>query len=706
MATMPVRLRTPFRAPAEPRADVLTSSEARFRQAFDDAAIGMALVGPGGELMQANAALAAMLGRPVGQLEGLAVSDIIHPDDVERLLMHVRQALVGAQPAFNVEKRFVRADGSAGWALFSATVVRDDDGAPLYLFSQIQDLTARREAEAALERRDAVLEGVAQGAGFLLQRPLDECATDVLRLLGEAAAVSRASLMQIAGPPGAQEANLTHEWTADGVVPDLPQWQAVPTYDGDWVEWYDTLRRGEVASGIATQFHGAMRAALDASGIRSILEVPVFVGGELWGAISLDDCFRDRTWMPAEIEALRAAAAILGGAVQRERAEHRLRESEELLRQSQKLEAVGRLAGGIAHDFNNLLTVITGYSGLVLDQLRAGDPLRHDVGQIADAAERAVAVTGQLLAFSRRQMLQPRAVDLNQVVAETESMLVRLIGEDVRLSTRLDPHLCLVLADPGQLEQVIVNLVVNARDAMPGGGTLTISTGYAHVDGAPGGADLTPGRYAALSVVDTGSGMDAETRTRAFEPFFTTKEKGRGTGLGLATVYGIVKQTGGDVVADSAPGRGTTFTVFLPLDDTHPALEEPASPTVAQPEGDAATILLAEDEDVVRELLFQILAQRGYRVLAARDGEEALTLASQHAGRIDLLVTDVVMPRLSGRELAERLEQRLPDLRVLFLSGYTDDAVVRHGVIEHAVPFLQKPFTAAALADAVRGALA
>jgi CheY-like chemotaxis protein len=251
-----------------------------------------------------------------------------------------------------------------------------------------------------------------------------------------------------------------------------------------------------------------------------------------------------------------------------------------------------------------------------------------------------------------------------------------------------------------------VNLVVNARDAMPGGGTLTISTRHVDVDVAPSGVDLTPGRYATLSVVDTGSGMDAETRTRAFEPFFTTKEKGRGTGLGLATVYGIVKQTGGDVAVESTPGEGTTFTVFLPLDDTTPALEEPDGPAVEQPESDAATILLAEDEDVVRDLLFQILEQRGYNVLAARDGEEALTLADRHAGPIDLLVTDVVMPRLSGRELAERLEQRLPDLRVLFLSGYTDDAVVRHGVVEHAVPFLQKPFTAAALAEAVRGALA
>jgi nitrogen-specific signal transduction histidine kinase/ActR/RegA family two-component response regulator len=405
------------------------------------------------------------------------------------------------------------------------------------------------------------------------------------------------------------------------------------------------------------------------------------------------------------MDAVRAAAGLLGAAIGRERAERRLGESEELLLQSQKMEAVGRLAGGIAHDFNNLLTVITGYSGLALDQLGNGNALRRDIEQIADAANRAVTVTGQLLAFSRRQMLQPRAVDLNVVVRETDSLLRRLIGEDIELVTRLEPGLAPVFADPGQLEQVIVNLAVNARDAMPRGGTLTLATRTVQLPpGADAPGDLAAEGYTALTVADTGHGMDDDTRGHVFEPFFTTKENGKGTGLGLATVYGIVKQTGGDITVDSEPGRGTTFTISLPVDTSG------SRPADARADGEVVrggveTILLAEDEGVVRDLITQMLEQRGYTVLSAGDGIEALDVASEHSGAIDLLVTDVVMPRLSGRELAEHVTRDHPAMRVLYISGYTDDAVLRHGVLEAYTPFLQKPFTAETLARAVRVAM-
>jgi signal transduction histidine kinase/ActR/RegA family two-component response regulator len=439
--------------------------------------------------------------------------------------------------------------------------------------------------------------------------------------------------------------------------------------------------------------------------VLSILEAPIFVDGELWGDVGFDDCNEERDWLPAEMDAVRAAAGLLGAAIGRERAERRLVESEELLLQSQKMEAVGRLAGGIAHDFNNLLTVITGYSGLVLDQLGSGNALRRDIEQIADAANRAVAVTGQLLAFSRRQMLQPRAVDLNVVVRETDSMLRRLIGEDIELVTRLEPGLARVFADPGQLEQVIVNLAVNARDAMPRGGTLTLTTKSLEVGhGAGTPSELSAGSYAALVVADTGHGMDEDTRAHAFEPFFTTKEKGKGTGLGLATVYGIVKQTGGDIEVESEPGRGTTFTVYLPVDSSGARLPDTREDGERAAGGDE-TILLAEDEDVVRDLITQMLEHRGYTVLAARDGIEALDVAAEHSGAIDLLLTDVVMPRLSGRQLAEHVTRDHPGIRILYISGYTDDAVLRHGVLEAHTPFLQKPFTADALARAVRGAM-
>ncbi len=379
---------------------------------------------------------------------------------------------------------------------------------------------------------------------------------------------------------------------------------------------------------------------------------------------------------------------------------------EQHLRQAQKMEAVGRLAGGVAHDFNNLLTVINGYADMLLGDLPAGDPGRWALAEIRQAGDRAAALTRQLLAFSRQQVTQPEVLDLNAVVAETGGMLRRLIGEDVELTTDLAPDLGRVLADRGQLGQVLLNLIVNARDAMPQGGKLTIAT--ANVELGEDDLRLRPGcrggRYALLTVSDTGCGMDEATLARVFEPFFTTKGPGQGTGLGLATVYGIVKQSEGYVYASSAPGRGTTFQVYLPrVEAQFPCAEAPET-AGAGPAG-SETVLLVEDEAAVREFAATALRRAGYTVLEVAGGEEALRLAAGHPGPVPLLVTDVVMPGMGGRLLAERLQERHPGLRVLYLSGYTDDAVVRHGVREAEVAFLQKPFTAESLARKVREVL-
>jgi PAS domain S-box-containing protein len=684
-----------------------TPSEERFRQAFDGAAIGMVLLAPSGELLRANAAIGAIFGRSAEELERAGLADVVHPDDLPLVLAHVGEALGSGPRSFNLETRLRRGDGSTGWALLSATLVRDDRGAPLYFFAQAQDTTARREAEEALRRRDAILEAVGAAAGLLLERPIASCADEILRLLGEATRVSRVYIFEYHGEGDDLVADLRHEWTAPGILSSFANsiWTGFPLGANDFAQWLETFQRGELFQGRVSDLPAGERRLLEEEGVLSILEAPIFVDGELWGDVGFDDCLEERDWLPAEMDAVRAAAGLLGAAIGRERAERRLVESEELLLQSQKMEAVGRLAGGIAHDFNNLLTVITGFSGLVLDQLGSGHALRRDIEQIADAAGRAVTVTGQLLAFSRRQMLQPRAVDLNVVVRETDSLLRRLIGEDVELVTRLEPGLARVFADPGQLEQVIVNLAVNARDAMPRGGTLTLVTRALELrPGHEAPRELPPGSYAALVVSDTGHGMDEETRAHVFEPFFTTKEKGKGTGLGLATVYGIVKQTGGDITVESVPGRSTTFTVYLPVDTSG------SRPADAPEDGEATrggseTILLAEDEAVVRDLIMQMLEQRGYTVLPAGDGIEALDVAAEHPGAIDLLVTDVVMPRLSGRKLAEHVTRDHPGVRVLYISGYTDDAVLRHGVLEANTPFLQKPFSAQALARAVRTAI-
>ena len=382
------------------------------------------------------------------------------------------------------------------------------------------------------------------------------------------------------------------------------------------------------------------------------------------------------------------------------------RNLENQFRQAQRLEAVGRLAGGVAHDFNNVLTAITGYSELLLEDLGPEDPKRPDVLEIRAAAQRAAALTRQLLAFSRKQVLQTRVLDLNEVVRTLEKMLQRLIGEDVKLELALAPAVHAVRADPGQVEQVILNLAVNSRDAMPHGGRITIETANVELDEAYARdhAGAAPGAYVMLAVSDTGIGMDAETRSHIFEPFFTTKEQGKGTGLGLATVYGIVKQSGGYVWVYSEPGRGATFKIYLPRVDA-PAdarATAPAEPPVA---GGRETVLLAEDDPSVRAIVSDVLAQKGYRVLRANDGQAALEMARAQSGRIHLLVTDIVMPGMTGRDLAEALSVERPGLRVLYMSGYTDDAVVRHGVLEEGVPYLQKPFSPRTLASKVREVL-
>ncbi len=382
---------------------------------------------------------------------------------------------------------------------------------------------------------------------------------------------------------------------------------------------------------------------------------------------------------------------------------------EEQLRQAQKMEAVGRLAGGIAHDFNNLLMVIQGYSDLLVERLPDGDPLRRNAEQIQMASQRASSLTRQLLAFSRKQMLAPKILNVQSVVAEMEKILRRLIGEDVQLETSSAPDLGLIKADRSQIEQVILNLAVNARDAMPQGGRLTIETANVELDASYSHppAVLSPGRYVMLAVTDNGCGMDAETQAHVFEPFFTTKEKGKGTGLGLATVYGVVKQSGGYVWVYSEPGRGTSFKIYLPrIEETAVPAGRDGKSEMQIPERGSETILLVEDEKGVRELAREYLASSGYTVIEAEDGHTALELAAMHVGPIHLLLTDVVMPGISGRELAERVSQIRPGIKIIYMSGYTDQAVVHHGILRNDAVLLQKPFTLMTLAAKLREMLA
>ena len=412
---------------------------------------------------------------------------------------------------------------------------------------------------------------------------------------------------------------------------------------------------------------------------------------------------------------------------ERKRAEEALRQTEEQLRQAQKMDAIGKLAGGIAHDFNNLLMVIRGEADLILRRLDTSSPLGHNVEGIREAADQATTLTRQLLAFSRKQVLAPSVLDLNTVVAGIQQMLRRLIGETINLVTVTAPDLGCVKADPGQLEQMIINLAVNARDAMPDGGRLTIAASNVTVDADTARQrGVTPGPYVMLEVRDTGVGMARETKAHLFEPFFTTKD-GKGTGLGLSTVYGIVDQSGGHIDVDSEPGQGTAFRVYLPrieqtVEPPERVFSAPRAEPAASPAGDPSarggvrgeeagaapareTVLLVEDAGRVREVVREILEINGYDVLEARHGADALEISGRHRGRIDLMVTDVVMPEMSGRELAQRLAPLRPDMRVLYMSGHTDDAIVRHGVLDAGIAFISKPFTPDALAAKVRAVL-
>ncbi len=379
---------------------------------------------------------------------------------------------------------------------------------------------------------------------------------------------------------------------------------------------------------------------------------------------------------------------------------------EDQLRQSQKMEAIGQLAGGIAHDFNNLLTVIEGYTELLFSSILETEPAYNFTKQIKKASDRATALTRQLLAFSRRQILQPKNIDLNALVTEMGVLLKRLIGEDIELSTVLNPEIGAIKADRSQMEQVLMNLAVNARDAMPDGGQLIIETSKVTLDAQFEWhhSGLLKGNYVVLSITDTGIGMDEETKEHVFEPFFTTKEKAKGTGLGLATVYGIVKQSGGHIWVDSEKGKGTTFKIYLPMIKRKKTSQDTDAP-VSENKAGNETILVVEDEFMVRELVCDSLKNSGYTILEASNGKEAIEMFNKNSKKIDLILTDVIMPAMSGRKMVELLQKKHPGINALYMSGYTDDAIIKHGVLEPGMAYIQKPFSPKALIQKVQEVL-
>ncbi len=544
-------------------------------------------------------------------------------------------------------------DGSTVWTEISVGAMRDEGGKAIGIQGVTRNITKRKRAEQLL-RESARL----------------------LRIAGRMARL---------GGWSADLSNMQMVWSdVAAAIHEMPEGWSPSVEEG--LGFYAPEWRARMAT-----VFGA--CALDGTPYDEEMEIVTARGRRVW-VRTIGEAIRD------ESGSIRKVQGAFQDITDRKLAEEERKRLQSQLLQSQKIESIGRLAGGVAHDFNNLLSVVLSYARFAMETVPEGDPLRADLDEIARAGERAAALTRQLLAFSRKQVLEPEVLSLNEVIAGIESMLRPLLGEDIDMELRLCEGRDGIMADPGQIDLVIMNLAVNARDAMPRGGKLIIETAHVELDGHVGGE---PGRFVVLSVTDTGTGMDAATEEHIFEPFFTTKEKGKGTGLGLSTVYGIVKQSGGNISVDSEPGRGTTFKVYLPWVDAAAAATE-RRPALVMGTG-SETVLVVEDEDGVRKIAERILRGAGYRVQTASNGEEALRLCEKHDGEIDLLLTDVVMPRMSGRELAERLARTSPKLKVLFMSGYADDAIAHGTVLGPGMRLIGKPFAAAELTRRVREAL-
>ncbi|MFH0909370.1 MAG: PAS domain S-box protein [bacterium] len=565
---------------------------------------------------------------------------------------------------------------------------------------------AQRQAEGMLHARDRLLQGVALATREILTAThFEEGIQRALEALGHAAGVERVYLFENQAPSETGEHSLSERFVwmrATGAqAHDVSRLQNL-CYERLLPQWYDSLATGKPVSGRVRDFMRRGAVSDESRVIRSLLLVPIMIERQFWGVVGFDDSDPDRTWLAVDESTLHAVAGSIGGAIVRKRAEDALRNSEGLLRHSQKMEAVGRLAGGVAHDFNNLLTAIMGYGELILNRLKHADPIRKEVEEICKASDRAHSLTRQLLAFSRKQVLDPRLLSLNTILTEMEQLLRRMIGEDVELETSFDPALAAVKVDHGQIEQVIFNLAVNARDAMPGGGKLSIATKNVALAEkiSRGHTNVMPGDYVTLSVSDTGQGMSEYVQAHIFEPFFTTKEVGKGTGLGLSMVYGIIQQSNGHIMFESTKGEGTTFTIYLPrIAGPGPVMEKKAQ---VETRGGSETILLVEDEEVVRKLAQRILAEQGYTLLTASNGHEALDICEKHLNPINLMLTDIVMPQISGRALAQRLQATFPNMKVLYMSGYAEDSLQAIGEVINERNFIQKPFTPTGLARKVR----
>jgi len=647
----PRPLPRPFSAPpGEPK----ITRDARLRVIFESSPFGIAASNPDGLIVECNAAYQRMLGYSALELKRMRFLELSEPEAGAENRQVFAEMVAGTRDQYVVEKTYRRKDGQTIWARVTATAIRDARGALEFSVAMVEDITERRRMAQAL------MDSEKRHRSLLESLPLIVYQSDP-------------------NPP----------YTAHYVSPavhllgySLEEWMRSDT------SWVDSLHPAD-RDRVLAESEAAKR---ERRPFRCEYRLIARDGSERWFHDHGDFLYDDSgpiAWQGIMLDVTEQ------------------RHLEEQLRHSQKMDAVGKLAGGIAHDFNNLLTVIIGRAEFMRMAPPGGSEWTQDLEEIREAAGRAATLTRQLLAYSRKQLLQPKVLRLDESVGALAPLLCRLIGEDIELVQQHERVVSSISADPGQLEQVVINLAVNARDAMPQGGVLTISTRTATIER---GSEISrtndgvAGRFSVLSVTDTGVGMDEQTASRIFEPFFTTKEVGHGTGLGLSMVYGIAKQSGGFITVRTRLGMGTTFELYLPaLVDKES--DAPQHSTPLERCAGTETILLVEDSGAVRTLAENVLRRLGYTVLTACDGEEALTLSNQHPSTIHLVLTDIVMPRMSGRELVEVITARRPGIRILYMSGYTDDVILRKGLHDPSASFMEKPFTTASLAERVRARL-
>ncbi len=637
----------------------LRKSEDRFRKYFELPLVGIAITSPDLRWIVVNDKLCSILGYARHELGRLTWADLTPPEDLEAAQVTFAKVLGGELNGKTIAHRFARCDGVVIDVEISAQCVMKEDGVIDYLLAVVHDVTERKRSEAALRASETNYRAIFNSVndGIIVHEPDSGKALDANERACEMYGYTREEFR-----------NVTLEGRIAGVPPftiDAAQRHVAEALKGtpQMFEWLAKKRNGQL----------------------------------FWIEVNL---------RLAQVGGVNRLLAIVRDISERKQAEQDRELLEQQLRQAQKIESIGRLAGGIAHDFNNLLTPILGYSEIAMMGIPEGDRRRGDLEQIRNAALRAKALTEQLLAFSRKQVLDMQTVNLNAALADFEKMLQRLIGEDIEVATYLDPGLGSVRTDLSQFQQIVINLAVNARDAMPNGGKLVIETSNVTLDEdyAKLHAGMKPGRYVMLAISDTGHGMDAEVLSHVFEPFFTTKEKGKGTGLGLATVYGIVQQHGGSIWVYSERGKGTTFKIYLPRVDAVPEAQAPGK-TERKGSRGRETILVVEDDKMVRDLAADVLGTHGYKVICASSGEEALQMAARRKSVIHLLLTDVIMPNMNGKQLYEKLSAARPGLKVLYMSGYTGNVIVHHGVLDSGVRFVQKPFAVHELTSKVRDAL-